>query len=51
MGLDNIKKIADIGQTITNIAGAVFDRVRKIKDLDDRLKAVEGDVRKLKEEK
>jgi len=51
VSLDNLKKVADIGQVVTNIAGAIFDRVRKIKDLDERLKAVEGDVKKLKDEK
>lgn len=49
--LNDIKLITDIGQTVTNTLGAIFDRVRKIKDMGDRITKLEGDVKELKEKK
>ena len=49
--LNDVKLFVDIGQTVTNIGGAIFDRIKKIKDMGDRITKLEGDVKELKDKK
>jgi hypothetical protein len=45
------KTFVEIGAIITSAATSIFDRVRKISDMDGRIKKLEEDMTNLKEKK
>lgn len=49
--LGTAKTVADIGQVVVTTFSAIFDRVRKITDMDGRIKKLEEDMTALKEKK
>ena len=42
--LGTIKAVADIGQVVVTTFSTMFDRVRKLTDLDGRIKKLEEEV-------
>jgi hypothetical protein len=49
--LGGAKTVVEIGAIITGVATSIFDRVRKITDMDGRIKKLEEDMNTLKEKK
>ncbi len=49
--LGTAKVVVEIGQIVTNTFSTIFDRVRKISDMDGRIKKLEEDMAVVKEKK
>ena len=47
--LATAKTVAEVGQIVTSVFAAVFDRVKRITDMDSRIKKREDEVSVIKE--
>lgn len=49
--LGTAKTVAEVGQIVTTVLTSIFDRVKKITDMDGRIKKIEEEMAAIKEKK